>query len=621
MRVSGLLLTLCLTLPASSVACTTASDDGVGEDEAAHTAKEPVHANSPYFWAPTDYATFKRVAQAPPFRVGEPLGGDEPVTQRLQAWADRIHAEVSKDVKRKTGKALVAPKPIIVVVPAKEANAWVSGVPACITGRADLSALGPARADKTAALAFVEHDRVKEAFRMFGGPPPECATPDTWTDPDAVVDFFNTLGSRCKLTKDGDAVRVTGEGCDLQNASATAPTVASRLTIYAASPYVHFTTAMIALADNEEAIAGVVAHELGHYYRAHAIGELVMGKYNHWYEQRAVPDTKLPDAAPDNAALESRFREAIPYPMPRVEGQTLGYRITGLAIDELPAALADAGLCAEARDKLGEWRWDFGLGAFFVKKTTQEAYLEYERALLACAETVRITDGPAPGALSREKLDDAFSRGAGDLATPTVGGATLAEALRAINARALAAGAKADAFLAEVQSRRLGRYTVEQEADDFSVEYIARSGVTPIVRVDSYLGLVKARASEDPERFAANNGGMDAAACESLYRAGWRAPGSNELVVVPLGNLNEPHHGDCYRLFNMTQEIQAHRLRKSRTAPPSGATPWATVRAAAQQATDAFRPGGGPGGGGPFGGPQHAPQGGGPGGGVIIDGF
>src|SRR5206468_1115231 len=113
--------------------------------------------------------TFKGVAQAAPFRVGTPLEASSAVTARLQAWSDLVHAEVAKDVRARTKKDLVAPRPIIVVVPAKEANAWVSGVPACFTTEADLSAIGKrGRPAKTVALAFAEHGGIKPAFSMFG---------------------------------------------------------------------------------------------------------------------------------------------------------------------------------------------------------------------------------------------------------------------------------------------------------------------------------------------------------------------------------------------------------------------------------------------------------------------
>lgn len=602
-------------LSLGAVACG-AADADVGSDEADHTAKNPVHANAPYFWAETDYPSFKEVAQAAPFRTGAPLDGAKAVTQRLQAWADLVHAQVQKDV-----PGLVAPKPVIVVVPAKEANAWVSGVPSCFTADADLRAIGKqGRPAKTANLAFAEHDGIKEAFSFFGAPPPKCTTPKNWKSKEEAIAFFNRSGSRCKLERGaGDTVKVTGEGCAMLSGD-TGPTTAKQLTFYAASPYIHFTTAMIGMAADERGLVGIIAHELGHYYRAHAIGELVMGAYNHWYEQKDPPEKAKPGAAADTTELEAQFDRVMPYPMPRVPGQKISYRLTDLVVDPiarlLEAKKASPGFaCADAVGKLGEWRYDFaGLGASFVEKGTQTSYLAYESALLACADKVPV-GGKDPNALDLAAVRESVERSAGKFASPLVEAGTLASVLDALQARAAIADKDADAFLKTLEQRRLGRYTVEQEADDFSLEYFTRMGLEARVRVDSYFDLIKARADETPERFISANGGLDVPACEKLYRADFRSS-KGELLFVPLGNLHDPHHGDCYRLFNMAQEQRAHRFRKRGT--PAFTTGWEAIRAEAQRETDAFKPPVIGGGGGPFQLPQRSS---GPGGGLIVDGF
>lgn len=603
-----------LFLSLAAAACGSADAD-VGADEADHTAKQPVHANAPYFWAETDYASFKEVAQAAPFRTGTPLDGTGAVTKRLQAWADLVHAQVQKDV-----PGLVAPKPVIVVVPAKEANAWVSGVPSCFTAEADLRAIGKkGRPAKSVNMAFAEHDGIKEAVSFFGAPPPTCTNPKNWKSKEEAIAFFNRSGSRCKLERGaGDTVKVSGEGCAMLSGD-TGATTAKQLTFYAASPYVHFTTAMIGMANDERGLVGIIAHELGHYYRAHAIGELVMGAYNHWYEQKDPPEKTKPGAAADTKELEARFDRVMPYPMPRVPGQKISYRLTDLVVDPLAALLeakktSPGFACADAVAKLGDWRHDFtGLGASFVEKATQTSYLAYESALLACAAKVPV-GGNDPNALDLATVREAVERSARDFAAPAVSAGTLASVLDALRARAAVVDAEADAFLKTLEQRRLGRYTVEQEADDFSLEYFTRIGLEAKVRVDSYFDLIKARADETPERFIAANGGLDVPACEKLYRANFRGR-SGELLFVPLGNLHDPHHGDCYRLFNMAQEQRAHRFRKRGT--PAFTTGWEEIRAEAQRATDAFKP---PvfGGGGPFQLPQRSS---GPGGGVIVDGL
>jgi hypothetical protein len=603
--------------------CAAPSED-VSEDEAAHTAERPVTGNSTYFWATTDYDTFRHVAQAAPFKTGTPLDASSPLPKRLQAWADRIHAEVAKDVRARLHEELVAPPPVVVVVPATEANAWVSGIPACFTADADLRDIGtPGRPARTANLAFASFDEIKEAVSLFGAPPPDCAKPENWKSLDEAIAFFNASGAKCKLTPSGGGrVKVGGEGCKMQGDAG--PTAAKQLTFYATSPYVHFTTAMIALAKDEHELVGIVAHELGHYYRAHAVSDLVMNRYNYWYEQKERSSAATPRATADSADLAARFDRVMPYPMPVVEGQRVSYRLTPLLVGELATLLDEAKgrdasfACAPAASRLGDWRYDFGaFGASFVKKDSAASYLAYEAALLECAPRVKIAVAAGASTLALAEVRDAIERSAHDFARPEIGEGTLADAIAALHARASTLDKEAGAFLETVRTRRLGKYTAEQEADDFSLEYFARAGLAPRQRIDGYLDLIVAHAADSPERFVANNGGLDVPACEALVRADFQttnAAGQKETAFVPLGNLHDPHHGDCYRLFNMSRELAAHRFRAG-AAPPSFAGAWADVRREAQRLTDAFVPIGPM---GPF--QLPAPSHGAPGG-AIVDGI
>ena len=617
----SLLRLAALAVLSLSVHCSS-TGEAIDTDEGATTSKTPIYENSPYFWAQTDYPTFRQVAQAAPFRIGEPLAENDPLTMRLQAWADRIHDEVARDVHRKTGKDLVAPRPILKIVPAKEANGWVSGIPACFTADADLSALGThGRPAKTAKLAFVSFDGVKEALSFFGAAPPKCAQPTNWRSQDEAITFFNASGSKCKLARVGDHVTVRGEGCKLEGSDA--PTAAKQLTYYAASPYVHFTTAMIALGKDEHALVGILAHELGHYYRAHVVSDVVMGKYNYWYEQKNPPEAIVPPPSGDSVALEERFHRVSPYARPKVPGQKISYRLTSFVVDDLGPLLVAANDktfgCANAVTKLeGDWTGDFnGFGASYVTKSTMESYLAYESALLACAARVPVSAGGG-GALKLTEVRDAAQAGATEFATPAVASGTLADVLKTLQDRASVLDREEAELMSSLESRRLGRWTAEQEADDFSLEYYSRVGLTPSTRIETYLDLIKAHVEIDAERFAGRNGGLDLPTCEAMYRADWMktsAGGQKELVFVPLGDLHDPHHGDCYRLFNMSQEQRAHRFRKS-GASPSFAEPWESIQAAAKRATDAFKPSGGGGG-------AHTPLPGKalPPGGTIVDGL
>jgi hypothetical protein len=558
-----------------------------GVAEGAHSEKEAVFANVPYFWAETDYATFKRIAQAPPFATGAPVSDDDIVRQRLQAWADRMHDEIARDVRAKTGKDLVAPRPIVMVVPAKEANAWVSGVPACVSGESDLSGIGQSgRFEKTAALVFLEHARVKEAFAAFGRPPPECTRPSNWPASDDVLSFFNASGSKCHLERtEADKTKVSGAECSIEMYG---PTAAKRLTYYATSPYVHFTTAMVALAREERAIVGVLAHELGHYYRAHAFGEVVMGKYNHWYEQEDPPDQRMPPASADSHDLEARFRRVAPYPIPRVSGQRVSYRLSHALVDGIGSLMERARICAPATNLLQDGlRSAFGGFSGYVDRATREKYLAYEDALLACAGAIDVSDSDADGTLLLEEVQQVVEQDAYRFAEPALEPGTLLSVISTLNERAAVVDREEDDFRATLRSRRLGRYTSEQEADEFSLEYYARVGLEPKTRIDSYLELVETRYAEDPDRFAFKNDGLDVRECAALHRAGWVKDG--QRVFVGLGDLHDPHHGDCYRLFNMSQDLRAHDHRASAPGPDLPGT-WADIQAEAKRATEAFTP-------------------------------
>jgi hypothetical protein len=564
-----------------------------GGDGKADVTGDPVHGNSPYFWAATEYDLFKQAAQAPPFRVGRPLAEADQLTARLQAWADVIHDSVADEVLRTTGEPLVAPRPIVKILPSKQANAWVSGIPICLTGEADLSGIGPARPARTAKLMFLEHDRVREAISLFGAPRPKCIDAASWPSlPDAIA-FYNASGTRCRIETSGGKLAVSGDGCGIDP---TGPTSAQQLTYYATSPYIHFTTAFLALAEDETSVVGTLTHELGHYYRSHVVSDVVMGRYDYWYVHTDPVETP-PRAAADSDAIETRFREVLPFPRPEIAGQKISYRLTDatLHIGGLlaQAAAATPGFaCADAVARLeGDWQDEFnGIGAAFVHQATADAYLAFESSLLACAGDIPVTAAGGAGELALSAVREVIRREADDVAGPEVEAGTLAQVLGTLNQRAAVLDRAVAEFRAGLASRRLGNYTAEQEADDVSLGFYARVGLDPQVRIDTYFDLLRQHPDlSDPGVFAGRNGGLSLAECAALQAADWMVDG--ERVYVPLGNLHDSHHGDCYRWFNLTQQQRAHDHRPS-GKPPALGVAWSALRAEAKRVTDAFTPGG-----------------------------
>jgi hypothetical protein len=58
-------------------------------------------------------------------------------------------------------------------------------------------------------------------------------------------------------------------------------------------------------------------------------------------------------------------------------------------------------------------------------------------------------------------------------------------------------------------------------------------------------------------------------------------------VFVPIGDLSEPHHSDCYRLFNFWREQQHHAYQATSTITFQPG--WDMIQAHARELTDGAR--------------------------------
>jgi hypothetical protein len=120
-----------------------------------------------------------------------------------------------------------------------------------------------------------------------------------------------------------------------------------------------------------------------------------------------------------------------------------------------------------------------------------------------------------------------------------------------------------------VVAEQLGFCTVEQEADELALELLADLGIDPAVSGEALLEFGAVWESED--------GGPPASAlsvgeCRTLQANGWK-DAAGEDVVVPVGDLGDPHHSPCFRAFNIAREIEAHDFDvddTNRPTPPGG---------------------------------------------------
>jgi hypothetical protein len=115
--------------------------------------------------------------------------------------------------------------------------------------------------------------------------------------------------------------------------------------------------------------------------------------------------------------------------------------------------------------------------------------------------------------------------------------------------------------LQKAYDAKLGLYTTEQEADDLSLEMIANIGLGAKSALDIYIIFLS------PEE---ENGAFDIGLqrCEKMRANQWIDPeGRFNNKILPISDYTDPHHGACYRVFNLSREIEAHKYELSPTSP------------------------------------------------------
>ncbi|MBS2017988.1 MAG: hypothetical protein JST00_34245 [Deltaproteobacteria bacterium] len=563
----------------SAGACAAPEGDEAGSQEAAATERKLVHENAPYWWAPSSYEEM-RSSQSLGFGQTLPaaIADDEALTVRLQTWLDRFHAITQRDVERETGKPFAAPRPIAKVLHSKSTfNAWVSGVPACIGAK-----FGKPEA-ATGIAAFVENDRVYQVYADA------CIRPTEWKRSE-LVSFWNADKPACSLAEDGDALVTRGAKCD---ASATPP--ADDVAIVAASPFIHFSSDLLAELD-EDTVAVVAAHELAHYYRGHTTAR-GRAKYGFWYE-REDGRKKAPVPAQNAAELEAAYREVVQAGRPlggpsfasRYSARTRPFLLAGIA-PLLQARTEQGFVCAAARDAIGPWVSTIRQSEV-PSAEDRAAFLAFESKLAACASRLEL--GGDPGAKSISAGSVLFAAAA-DKPGPKVKislkwGDTLGDFLARFDAQSKELDAKAERFAARLKSNKIGLYTTEQEADEIALELSTKAGLTSEQVLRGWLDFMRAvdrsyaraYAKEDIDRWRAQTGELDAETCSALLASDFTKDG--RPVSVNMGVLEEPHHAGCYRLFNLWREARARQFVPA--APPEALSPaWSVLKSRAAELT------------------------------------
>lgn len=532
---------------------------------------------SPFHWidaAPSD----------PPSGV-EASADDPRLRLRAQAWSDRLHGIVMKQRPR----AYSPPRPIVHVVASRAVNANATG------SLVDMGAtLGAEGHDQPGAALLTTTSIVPLGVDAIAF----AKRPNAWPSNESFAALWSQSRPTCDLVYVGpNRLGSTRCGEEARGAAVVA----------AATPHVYVNSALLERVD-EETFVAVLAHELGHYYRAHA-SSLTRARYGFWYEatdgrHRPVPSERAEEIATRYASVLRAARG--PVDVARVYHRRM-VRLLAFVALYLGGEPAVERLCSGEVKAAATSTW---LTSFLVSDDAREpdaanvdAFRAYERGVAGCASKLRLGDRSSDDTILRTGVSELVSTEGFAPEGSTSRATTLAELLAVAESESSTLDEAERAMLSRLREGRIGLYTHEEEADDVMLELTAEVGL-PVERVfDAWLTLMRAfagaSATAHPRESSAReiatavmSGDLDADRCRALLHAGFTtgtAAGERLPVFVTLGDLDDPHHGSCYRLFNLWREARDHGYRPVGTfSPPSSGLgdSWAELQRAAAALTE-----------------------------------
>ena len=238
------------------------------------------------------------------------------------------------------------------------------------------------------------------------------------------------------------------------------------------------------------------------------------------------------------------------------------------------ATLPDDSVCAVAKSKVGPWTEDQALERAPSPDLVAK-YLAFETDLAVCAPRLRISASSASDAFSRASLSELLSSGF-TYDTEIEEAPTMEAVLAKVGVQAEALDREEATMLGKLREGGMGLYTTEQEADDIALEIATKLGLTPGEVLGSWLRFMEASEAMGT-KFDDTTGNLPPAKCKALLEAQFReagADGASVPVMMTLGNLVDPHHGSCYRVFNTWREANAHRFAAVGTFEPPAGPSW-----------------------------------------------
>jgi hypothetical protein len=592
-----------------------------------HDENDPTHHTLAYQWGDINDREYRSYI-APLIGVtDEYLDPDNELVQRLQAWIDRF----DKNLRDQHGDKLDGvPKPQARVILNPSLNAFVAPVPVC--HKIGVKIVGNEDSDLTEQIFF---DIGGGSFEVWPSDELRCMpvsdTRDSLEEVAAAVRNFNERapnGCKVSLEKEGNRhIIAPGRNCQMGE-DINAVRGSDQLVLLRTANWINIYAGLVtSMAENE--VVGVIAHELGHYYRSHVNSPAKL--YDFFYKSARETTPKRPAA---DSSLEVLGQEALAASatvnglsrfksVPKQSIHSALFMAAGqIATDNCSEGSSDdcSDSCRELADFADTTEFKRATNMFPVRSLDAaglKVYAKFETMAADCLSGISFAPNISSNVSSEDSkgtasitwnqfrahmisprwpswIEDnpqvqiAMGRWLRSVAKhlPTSAPKEPKDAAALVKTVSKFLWAKEDASVETLQKAfdsRLGHYTQEQEADEIAVEWLTEVGLDPRDAAETYLRIGEWVEAEGAKPSAALLE-TPAATCRKLFENDWK--GSNgAFTFIAIGNFEDPHHQSCYRAFNVDREARAHKYKVTGRSGLLSAAEWKALQKIADDAT------------------------------------
>ncbi len=558
-----------------------------------HLLRNPVKSTTRWQWAEV-----LKEKDKPLMGDGDLLPEDHPVTRRTQFWLDELDAALRSEYATMMKNV---PKPKAYASSDSSPNASVNKVDVYYRAPVELNASVPTTKENTIAAVVIKPNRAGLSGNLEDGldydlqeEASSWQTERKLTKEEAIELSKWCSGnlSSCIFTVEEDASRpekfkiVLDKKSKVESSSESllnGKAQAEGFVFPAVGNQVHVSASLLTKYKNEEEFVAVLAHELGHYYRAHGIN--MATDYGYFYE--AKPNEPYADAPPKAPPVMHQEMQTIAKQISEASLLLDGYH--SIPEQKIPSALVTGALMAaeqlatiHSQDKsciecpildsllknqseligADTYRYGSGFPKDPLPDKNMEKFRQFETAFLSLAARTQIeaSDNLVPGKVPLDKVKGYFKYELDK--TPWYVDPSKYQTLGDYFAAATSEVRRAESSLVDAYNKakalRMGHFTHEQEADEQSLHMLALIGIKPDTEAQEILTLGKAL---EPTRGLPAPPVLSSQTAEKLLNLNrnktvWKDE-KGETLYVPMGNPDEPHHYMSYRSYHMSTRTAA----------------------------------------------------------------